>query len=337
MPAKPEQKPLIQLVLQDITEDRAEGDRAHRFAELLLNVQEEERRRIAQELHDEPLQLLVHLARTLERLETSPVHGPAALAEGLEGARDQTLDIAARLRAVMAGLRPPALEQLGLVAALRGFLADIGEAVTVRTDLRVTGQPERLAPQTELGAFRIAQEAVNNVIRHAGASHLLLTLAFADGGLCLQVADDGRGFDPAAVDRQLAAGHLGLLGMRERAALAGGQLTMRSAPGGGTVIEVAFPGRRAGRGRGRRVTYEDLISIPSRSGPPAAFMSYPPVSWRSVTGRQRGAVPVPGSGSGAGSAMASATLPSRDRIVAAATACMIALSRAAPAGPSGGR
>lgn len=234
-------QPLTQLVLQDVTEERAEGNRAHRFAELLLMVQEEERTRIAQDLHDEPLQLLVQLARTLEALATSDAMGAGALAQRLEGARDQTIDVASRLRSVMAGLRPPALQQLGLVAALRGLFADIADTAFVHADLRVSGEPARLPAEVELAAFRISQEAVHNAAQHAQASHLCLTLTFADDELCLRVADDGRGFDTSAADRQLAAGHLGLLGMRERAALAGGQLAVRSSPGQGTVIEVTFP------------------------------------------------------------------------------------------------
>lgn len=237
VPTSPEQKPIRQFVLQDVTEDRAEGDRAHRFAELLLKVQEEERRRIAQELHDEPLQLLVHLARTIERLKADPV----ALPDGLAGARDQTLDIAARLRAVMAGLRPAALEQLGLVAALRGFLADVGESTDLHTDLQVRGKQVRLAPDIELSAYRIAQEAVNNVVRHADAGKLAVTVTFTDRELRIRVTDNGRGFDSGAVDSQLAAGHLGMPGMCERAMLVGGQLTVSSQPDCGTVIEVIVP------------------------------------------------------------------------------------------------
>jgi signal transduction histidine kinase len=235
---------LTQLVLQDVTAERAEGDRAHRFAELLLKVQEAERRRIAQELHDEPLQLLVQLARTLEAIAATSANAADGLAPSLEDARNQTIDVASRLRTVVAGLRPPALEQLGLVPALRGLVADLAEVAPVPSDVQVTGEPARLPAEVELAAFRIAQEAVNNAIQHAGAGHLLLTLIFDAAGLRLRIADDGRGFDATAVDRQLAAGRLGLLGMRERAALAGGQLTVTSDPGRGTVVEVAFPGGR---------------------------------------------------------------------------------------------
>jgi signal transduction histidine kinase len=197
--------------------------RAHvrRLTGLLLQVQEEERRRIAHELHDEPLQLLVHLARSLDRLETAPAV-PAMLAGGLGEARREALDIADRLKAVVAGLRPPALEQLGLTVALRGFLADVGEESAVHTDMQVTGEDRRLMPEVELGAFRIAQEAVNNVIRQ-------------------RVADDGCGFDPGTVNTPSPPrGGLGMLGMRERAEIAGGRLTIKSAPGEGTVVEATF-------------------------------------------------------------------------------------------------
>ncbi len=252
VPTKPEEEPLTQFVLQDVTEERAEGERAHRFAELLLEVQEEERRRIAQELHDEPLQLLVHLARSLDQLGTTP-QTPGTLANGLAGARDETLDISTRLRAVVSGLRPPALEQLGLAPALRGFLADIGDTATIRAKLEVAGTEMRLPAEVELAAFRIAQEAVNNVIRHAGARQVLLTLTFGKSSICLRVADDGQGFDTHALDKE-TTGHLGLLGMRERAALAGGSMTVRSAPGEGTTVQASFGGIGAPSQRGSTAT-----------------------------------------------------------------------------------
>ncbi len=222
-----------------IDAERLARAQVHRLTALLLQVQEEERRRIAHELHDEPLQLLTHLARSLDRLETAPSTA-ATLTEGLGEARSQALDIADQLRAVVAGLRPPALEQLGLTVALRGFLADIGETSAVCTDMQVTGEEKRLPPEVELSAFRITQEAINNVIRHAGARKLVLTLAFDAAGLRLRVADDGCGFDPVTVNRLSPSRGLGILGMRERAEIAGGRLKIRSAPGKGTVVEASF-------------------------------------------------------------------------------------------------
>lgn len=226
-------EPLTQLVLLDVTEERAEGERVHRFAELLLQVQEDERRRIARELHDEPLQLLVHLARTLEDMQAAALM-PPDLAAGLEAARMQTVDVASRIRGVVAGLRPPALEQLGLAPALRGFLAEVSEATGLSAELRILGSERRMQAEIELAAFRIAQEAVNNVVHHAAASKLVLTADFDGTGITLCVADDGRGFD--TVLTEISAGRFGLLGMRERAALTGGNLTVRSAPGEGTVV-----------------------------------------------------------------------------------------------------
>ena len=139
------------------------------------------------------------------------------------------------------GLRPAALEQLGLGAALRGFLADLAETTDLRTDLRVKGEPSRLRPDIELSAFRIVQEATNNVVKHSDARRLMVTVAFSDSVLTLQINDDGCGFDPRLVDGQLAAGHLGLLGMRERATLVGGELAVRSEPGHGALIEACMP------------------------------------------------------------------------------------------------
>lgn len=234
-------EPLTQLVLEDVTEERAEGVRVQRFAEFLLKVQEEERRRIAQELHDEPLQLLIHLARFLEELGAT-ARPPAELAGDLNAARRQAVDVASRIRSVVAGLRPPALEQLGLAAALRGFLADVRETSPIATDLRVAGIETRLPRDVELAAFRIAQEATNNVLRHADAGHLQLSLEFGEGQLILRVADDGHGFDPGAHDARVPTGSMGMLGMRERAALAGGKLTVRSEPGQGTTVEARFNG-----------------------------------------------------------------------------------------------
>jgi len=231
---------LIQLVLQDVTEELAEGRQARSFAELLLGAQEEERQRIARELHDEPLQLVVSLARSLERSGDGGSL-PADLASDLAEARDQTLDVAARLRDVVRGLRPPALAQLGLVAAVRGFLVGVGEFSGMRTYLRVIGEEARFPPDFELGAFRIAQEAVNNSVRHSGADQLRVTLAFDAAELRLRIADNGRGFDPGALTTQPRANRLGMLGMRERANLLGGQLTVQSAAGRGTTVELVLP------------------------------------------------------------------------------------------------
>ncbi|HUY29558.1 MAG TPA: ATP-binding protein [Acidimicrobiales bacterium] len=228
-----------QVVLEDVTEERSERDRATRYAALVVDAEEDQRRRLARELHDEPLQLFLHLARRLESLGGA-AGVPVDVSKGLDDARRQALDAAARLRTLARDLRPPALDQLGLVPALSSLLADIEAETGVVTDLDVTGATVRTAPDIELGAFRIVQESARNSVRHAGARHFRVTVAYADDELTLTAGDDGRGFDPGSVDA-FESGHLGLLGMVERANVLGGHLEVRSAPGTGTVVEATLP------------------------------------------------------------------------------------------------
>jgi len=152
------------------------------------------------------------------------------------------------LRILASDLRPPTLDRLGLVAALSSLVANIEDDGEPSTELTVVGTGVRLTPEVELGVFRIAQEAVRNTFRHAGASHLLVTVTFGPDELVLSVADDGQGFSLESLGEHDSE-HLGLLGMRERARLLGGHLDVRSAPGQGTVVEatvrfdVPVPGR----------------------------------------------------------------------------------------------
>jgi signal transduction histidine kinase len=204
----------------------------------VLAAQEEERRHIAHEIHDDPLQLLIHLARRMDSLIIAGGPGPASAA--LLETRVELLEIIGRLRDVARGLRPPGLEQLGLVAAVRGLLADVEDAHPLRIDFEVTGTPVRLAADAELGAFRIIQEAVSNVIRHASAHVARVELQYNDDSLRIRVGDDGIGFDtrPGAV---LGAVQLGLEGIRERANLLGGHVVVSSELGKGTTIEARLP------------------------------------------------------------------------------------------------
>ncbi len=230
---------LTQVLLADVTEERAERRRMRHYAQLVVQAEEEQRRRVALELHDEPLQEILHVARRLDELAPTP-GAPAALLAGLQEARAQALEAAARLRGVARGLRPPALDQLGLLAALRSLLADLEDETGVRTRLLVAGTPTRLSPELELGAFRIAQEATRNALRHGGAQRISLSLRFASEAVGLEVEDDGCGFDLSSLDDERGS-HLGVIGMRERAALLGGRLEMHAAPAAGTRVEAILP------------------------------------------------------------------------------------------------
>lgn len=230
----------ILAVFEDVTEEREEGRRATRYAALVIRVEEDQRRRLSRELHDEPLQLFLHLARRLESLGESP-GVPAVVTSALGEARTQALDAAARLRTLARDLRPPTLDRLGLVAALSSLLADVEEQTGLTTDLCVNGDQVRLPSDAELGVFRIAQESVRNTLRHARAREVRVILFFTPDSLMLVVADDGLGFDAQGISGHGGAAHLGMLGMRERAHLLGGSLKVRSAPGEGTQVEATIP------------------------------------------------------------------------------------------------
>jgi len=227
-----------QLVFQDLTEEYRERAAVRSYAARLLAAQEEERRHIAHEIHDDPLQRLIHLARRMDSLVTQGGPGPTSAA--LLETRVELLEIIGRLRDVARGLRPPGLDQLGLVAAVRGLLADVEDAHGVRLDLEVTGTPVRLAAETELGAFRIIQEALSNVTRHASADAARVGLHYDEDALQIRVADNGIGFE-ARPGTGAGEVQLGLAGMRERANLLGGRLVVSSAPSKGTAIEARLP------------------------------------------------------------------------------------------------
>jgi signal transduction histidine kinase len=234
---------LTQAIFEDVTEEHRDRRLATRYAALVVQAEEDQRRRLARELHDEPLQLFAHLARQLGSLAEVPGI-PAAAADGLARAHQQALDAAFRLRGLARELRPPTLDHLGLTAALSSLLADVDEEADLQANLQVTGEAVRLAGDIELGAFRIIQEAVRNSLRHAEARRLQVTVEFGADVLSLTVADDGRGFAPDEIDDQTAT-HLGLLGMRERARVLGGHLEIRSAHGAGTVVDARMPLRAA--------------------------------------------------------------------------------------------
>jgi signal transduction histidine kinase len=228
-----------QVIFEDVTEERSEGRRARRYAQLVIKAEEDQNRRLARELHDEPLQLFLLLARRLESL--GDVLGvPAVVVEGLAEAHHQSLDAAGRLRNLARDLRPPTLDQLGLVAAISSLVADIEVQGGPDAEFEVTGVATRLNPEAELGAFRIVQEAIRNVLRHAQANRVKVAVQFKPDELSIRVVDDGQGFSPENQSEQDSE-HLGLIGMRERARLLGGDLEVNSESGRGTVIVCIIP------------------------------------------------------------------------------------------------
>ena len=188
------------------------------------------------------VQEVIALIQRVDRIERHLERGDGVQAVACaHDMRQALVGIVEELRTVITDLRPPALQELGLVRALamlihRPYLEM--PAVTVR----VEGTERRLDPAHELAAYRIVQEAWSNVLRHACAWHVVITIQYARQGLVVAVRDDGAGFSP---ERVSCTGHWRLRGMQERAELAGGTLDLRSTPGSGTDLRVSLPASRA--------------------------------------------------------------------------------------------
>ncbi|MDR7522905.1 MAG: histidine kinase [Armatimonadota bacterium] len=207
-------------------------ERLRRLPGQILRAQEEERRRIARELHDEAAQSITSLLVRLRLLEQA--HGPDEVRQRLAELRDLTARALEDVRRIALELRPSMLDDLGLVDALHAHVDSLTAAGPTRMTLTVDGLDGRLPREVELALYRVAQEALTNVRRHAGARQAWVRLHRAGSRVVLEVEDDGSGFDPARA--RSGTGGLGLAGMRERIALVGGRLDVRSAPGGGTTI-----------------------------------------------------------------------------------------------------
>lgn len=234
--------------LSDITEQKhsqnALMENKNAFARQLLRVQEEERRRMARELHDEMGQMLTALKLELQGLQREPSLLPARLEDSVE-----MVDLIMRqVRALLADLRPTPLETLGLSAALRWYVNRQAQQGGLKIQLHTSLIASRLPAEIEISCFRIVQEALTNVIRHAQARHVTVEVRCEEESLCVTITDDGVGFDVATARSQAAAGvSLGLLGMYERADLVGGHLLISSTRQRGTVIEARFPLTDMGR------------------------------------------------------------------------------------------
>jgi signal transduction histidine kinase/streptogramin lyase len=207
----------------------------------LEDAKEEEKRHIARELHDELGQLLSAIKINLKALGRLPERSEER-SERTADAIALVDDMIGHVRAMALDLRPPLLDELGLVAALRGY----AEAQSVRTGVAIgveaNAGAETLRPETAITAFRIVQEAVNNTLRHAAAERITVSVRADANRLLLSVRDDGRGFEVAeALHRAATGGHLGLLGMRERVEALGGRLEIDSTAGQGTEIRASVP------------------------------------------------------------------------------------------------
>jgi signal transduction histidine kinase len=227
--------------LERVNRELRERERAR--GELLRKVitaQEDERKRIARELHDESCQTLSLLAIQLDGLRGT-LREPEALAS-LGGARALAVRTLDEVHRLIFDLRPALLDDLGLIAAIRWLAARHLEPAGIALRLEIEPPRLRLSPEAETALFRAVQEALGNVVRHASASSVLIQVSEEGGALVVEIEDDGVGFDPAAVAEPGATGRgLGLLGIRERLELLDGRACIESAPGQGTRVVMTAP------------------------------------------------------------------------------------------------
>lgn len=227
--------PLLQIILQDVTQEAERQRLTEAYARQALVVQEEERLRIGRDIHDEPLQTLIYLARRLELVSESDHLGPEQ-SRTLDGIRTGLLGVMAQLRQLADGLRPPALDDLGLTASLRQLAASFADRNSSQVSIRFRGTEPDLDWGRKTDLFRIVQEALRNAERHASASQVAVEVAYSSRTVKVKVKDDGRGFE--VTEESIG---MGLRGMRERAALRSGSLLLDSAPGRGTTVVLTMP------------------------------------------------------------------------------------------------
>ncbi|MGM9580156.1 MAG: sensor histidine kinase [Anaerovibrio sp.] len=211
----------------------------------IIKAQEDERLRVSREIHDGPAQEMANLiyqASICERLvDTRPEEAKA----GLQELRRQIRTCLADVRQIIFDMRPMSLDDLGLVPALRQLVSKLEERKVLKTDFQVNGKERALEKHVEVTLFRIIQEGLNNIHRHAGVSAGRLRLLFSSNDLSILISDEGRGFDMEETEEMRKSGtgngHFGILGMEERAKLIGASLNVISNPGEGTKIHVKLP------------------------------------------------------------------------------------------------
>ncbi len=233
---RPDGRVELQVMLHDVTLRHQRQQDLEEYTRRVLSAREEEQRRIGRELHDGPLQSLVVVWRKLDELADAAVEWRR---DAVTEARDLAEATADELRRISRALRPSVLDDLGLGTALQSEAGALGRRSGIEVTFDRHGRERRLSPEAELMLLRVAQEALHNAERHAAATEVLVRLTYAADRVRLLVRDNGRGLEPIpSAAELLAQGKLGLVGMQERARLAGADFHARSPAEGGASIEV---------------------------------------------------------------------------------------------------
>jgi signal transduction histidine kinase len=208
----------------------------------VMSAQEEERMRIARELHDDSAQELVAILAGIQAAEASLPSSPDRAKHTLAGLRPVAKRALEEMRKSIMDLRPSALDDLGLGSATRWYAESRLQPGGVTLHWESDEQPQHLPEPTAIAVFRIAQEAITNVVKHADATHVWMRLRFANSEVAIDIRDDGQGFDTESIRPSLTdARGLGMLGMKERAGLVGGTVAIESQSGDGTTVRIRAP------------------------------------------------------------------------------------------------
>jgi len=230
----------FQHIARDVTEEKRMRENLQFYLRQINRAQEEERKRIARELHDDTIQYMVVLARQLDDLASGSKGLSAEERLHVENLRQQINSIMEGVRRLSHDLRPATLDRLGLLPALEWLASQVPSGISV--EVKACGIERRLPAEVELVLFRIAQEALSNVRRHSQATRAEVKVEFEDKKTRITVSDNGKGFAlPEAMGDLVKAGRLGLAGMQERIQLLNGSLKIESEPGRGTTVMVEAP------------------------------------------------------------------------------------------------
>lgn len=237
-----EKEILIQKIIRDITVEKQRIDSMRVYTGQVIQAQERERKRIARDLHDETIQALLSLGMDIDALMKTEQVLPDPILARLGELRNRTRNIRDGIKSLTRALRPPMLEEVGLISSLRWLATEVTKQRGVDTKFEVHGDTRRLSPDVELTIFRIAQEALNNMVKHSKATSAVVKIQFDPEKVKLIVSDNGVGFDLTKGDELYGNyGKTGLIGMNERARLLNGTLKFDSSPEHGTVITLEAP------------------------------------------------------------------------------------------------
>ena len=228
--------------LQDLDSHLQSAQQARQLGLSVIKAQEEERRRVAREIHDGPAQLLANVVLRIDVCQKLFDVDPSRLRMELEQLKDVVRLSLQDVRKIIFDLRPMALDDLGLIPALRQFLKDYQQRTTIETDFAFFGHDRRFDSTFEVAIFRLVQEALTNVSKHARATQVWVKVEVTHSReIRMSIKDNGAGFDVAAVQAESAGKKFGLMGMKERAGLLGGVMEIQSALGQGTRLGFIFP------------------------------------------------------------------------------------------------